>query len=472
MSSNAVRFDVGRSSSSLSARAWRRLPFASAALLALGLLASSAAAQEPSRLDFDSETVAIGDSVRFTFTVDPALSGQRVKLLSGSNLGPTQMGDFLVPVGGAVRRRATFDVAAPATSLDFTLESGYSGKTYLLAFTTSLNDVVTSASNAISVQFGDSAVTFKQVPVPEGYGWVPGDMGAEHNFLALAFADENRGFAGGPNSTLWVTEDGGRTFAPQVIDDVLKATVRDVEFADADHGWAIGSFFSGIVWFTVDGGRVWSRRSVNIVPFAIDFVDSRTGWVVGMPSPFGGGGPIAKTTDGGTTWVMQARDVQEEVRSVSFADKNNGVAVGRNGLVLMTSDGGTTWVRKTLPAGFRNAYLMAADTVLGGETAVVAGYDSVVLRTTDRGASWEALRVPPDRTFLSVAFTSALRGWLVGSRGSIFWTFDGGDTWLPFEPNGDSANETFNKVYALDRDSAWAVGNGGQVRSFTIVEND
>lgn len=449
-------------------------PFAAAALVAVGLLsaATTVVAQEPSRLDFDAETVAVGDSVRFTFTVDPALSGQRVKLHSGSNLGPTQMGEFLVPVGGVVRRRASFDVTAPSMSFDFPVASGLSGKTYLLAFTTSINEVVTSVSNAVSVQFGDTSATFKQVPVPEGYGWVPGDMGAEHNFLSVAFADENRGFAGGPASTLWVTSDGGRTWGPQVIDTALVATVRDVEFADAQHGWAIGSFFSGIVWMTVDGGDVWARRSVNIVPFAIDFVDAQTGWVAGMPSPFGGGGPIAKTTDGGTTWVMQARDVQEELRSVKFADRNHGIAAGRNGLVLMTSDGGATWTRKTLPVGYRDSYLMAADTVMGGDLATVAGYDSVVLRTTDGGASWEPLRVPADRTFLSVAFTSALRGWLVGNRGSILWTFDGGDTWLPFDANGESVNETFNKVYALDRDSAWAVGNGGQVRAFTIVENE
>lgn len=423
-------------------------------------------------LDFDRAEVAAGEPVRFTFTVDASLVGHRLKLVSGTTLGPTRLDGALVPLGGATRLRASFDVAGTETTLEFDSRSGFPGRTFLLLFVTTIGDTVTSTSNVVSVQGDGTRVRLKNVPVPAGYGWVPGDLDAEHTFYSVAFANESRGFAGGPSSTLWVTEDAGRTWLPQPIDDVVRATIRDVEFADEMNGFAIGAFFTGLVWKTSDGGRTWTRRSVNVVPFSVDFVDPLNGWVAGLPSPFGTGGPIARTTDGGATWRVQASDLQAEIRSIKFVDKYHGVAAGRNGLVLFTSDGGTTWVRKSLPAAHAGAYLMAADLVAGGTTATVSGFDSVVLRTSDGGDSWVAQRVPAGRTYYSVRFTSALRGWLVGSGGSILWTFDGGETWLPFDSSPNAVSGTFHDVFALDRDSIWTIGNDGQVRAFApVAEN-
>ena len=113
------------------------------------------------------------------------------------------------------------------------------------------------------------------------------------------------------------------------------------------------------------------RRSVNIVPFAVDFVDPQTGYVVGMPSPFGGGGPIAKTTDGGTTWVMQAKTFQTEISSVKFDDAWHGVAVGRDGLVARVDPG---WTRDWEFEGLALAP--------GGRRA------AVVIESGDRGDIW------------------------------------------------------------------------------------
>jgi len=55
---------------------------------------------------------------------------------------------------------------------------------------------------------------------------------------------------------------------------------------------------------------------------SIDFVNATTGWAVG------GMGTIVNTTDGGITWSTQISGTTERLFSVSFADANNGTAVG------------------------------------------------------------------------------------------------------------------------------------------------
>jgi photosystem II stability/assembly factor-like uncharacterized protein len=442
-----------------------------AASLVLGLGAATAAsAQEPSRLDFDRESVPVGGSVRLTFTIDPSLVGQNLKLLTGSNLGPSPMGDFMVNLGGGIQRRARFDATGPVTTLDLPVKSGFAGRTFLIVFVSSRNEIVSSSSNVIAARFDEDGAQFMQVPLSDSYGWVETGLGSAHNVLAVAFTSETRGYAGGPASTLWVTDDGGRNWTPRVLDTAISATICDIEFVDEMHGWVVaGYFFSSVIWSTSDGGETWTRKSANVIPHAIEFVDAQHGWIVGKPTGFSAGGPIAVTSDGGATWSLQATNRRSELYDVRFSGRFTGIAAGRDGVALRTTNGGVTWTDCDLPSVNRDTYFLGVETMDAGASLMLVGSDSVVLRSDDEGASWHAQGLPAGHTFHSVNFTSPLRGWLVGDGGSILWTFDGGETWLPFETGAASEGQTFNKVTSLDRDSVWVAGNLGDVRSFTNV---
>ncbi len=55
------------------------------------------------------------------------------------------------------------------------------------------------------------------------------------------------------------------------------------------------------------------------------FVDATTGTVVGYY------GTIVRTTDGGNSWTIQTSGTTQNLWAVSFADVNNGTAVGEGG---------------------------------------------------------------------------------------------------------------------------------------------
>ncbi len=65
--------------------------------------------------------------------------------------------------------------------------------------------------------------------------------------------------------------------------------------------------------------------------YAVDFVNATTGTVVGE------GGTILRTTDGGSSWVIQTSGTTRVLRSVSFTDAITGTAVGLGGTILRTT---------------------------------------------------------------------------------------------------------------------------------------
>jgi len=168
---------------------------------------------------------------------------------------------------------------------------------------------------------------------------------------------------------------------------------------------------------------------------AVCFPSSRVGYMVGNG--------IAKTTDGGASWIKQSAgpdlaavcftDTNRDRRwilqyapddrrrgeldgsagmtnyflyGVSFTDANTGTAVGSDGTgscIIRTTDGGATWTNQPsgLPGAPFNSILNAvcfldANTGIAvgqssgiGELDIPAGYIiSVILRTTNGGSTW------------------------------------------------------------------------------------
>lgn len=71
--------------------------------------------------------------------------------------------------------------------------------------------------------------------------------------------------------------------------------------------------------------------------FDIQFVDADNGWAVG------GFGAILRTRDGGRTWTAQESGVAAGLGAVRFRSASEGYAFGADRLLLRTADGGSTW---------------------------------------------------------------------------------------------------------------------------------
>jgi photosystem II stability/assembly factor-like uncharacterized protein len=111
------------------------------------------------------------------------------------------------------------------------------------------------------------------------------------------------------------------------------------------------------------------------------------------------------------------------------------IAVGERGHILVSSDNGASWNQVAVPTrALLTGVAFADDT-----TGVAVGHDSVILRSTDRGDTWERVYWAPEdeAPFFDVWFADPSNGIATGAYGSYFVTSDGGETW-DFEPVGDT----------------------------------
>lgn len=259
------------------------------------------------------------------------------------------------------------------------------------------------------------------------------------------------------------TTDGGRTFSHAPLDGLTGASLNDIAFPDARHGWIAGSAAGGFLLATDDGGRTWRRAypSTALWPaFDIAFVSPTVGFGLGV---VGDGRVVLRTRDGGSTWGSIGRLPADPISAdrdpiLSFVDADHGWVAIVGGL-LTTRDGGHTWLRvpNAPPGG-----VAFADALHG----CAGSFDSSAI-TTDGGATW----VPTGATrglvdcaasLVDPAWATAAQGfdpgnllslgaindsshaWAMGLLGAMTLglaaTTDGGATWTayrwPSPPDG------------------------------------
>ena len=313
--------------------------------------------------------------------------------------------------------------------------------------------------------------------------------------------------------------------------------LRGVSAVNDRVAWASGS--SSTVLRTDDGGATWKRLTVTAdkLDFRdIDAINERTAYVLAIGN--GDASRIYKTTDAGATWTLQFRNTEPQAfyDSMSFWDENHGIVIGDSiagqFCILITENGGTTWKRipsETLPAALPNEGAFAAsgtNIAVGGRShawiATGGGAKSRVLRTSDRGRTWQITDAPlkagASAGIFSIAFRDARHGMIVGgdytkegeATDNLAITKDGGATWslqkglsgyrsvvahvpgsgqrkkawVAIGPSGtdysvdDGATwqrvdgpgfDTLSFVRSTRRDAVgWAAGNGGSIGKLTM----
>ena len=227
--------------------------------------------------------------------------------------------------------------------------------------------------------------------------------------------------------------------------------------------WVSGA--GGTVAVTTDGGDHWRAM---VVPGAdslqfrdVHGVDKQTAYVLSAGT--GEASRIYKTRDGGSTWDLQfvnpgpggffdCFDFWDTDHGIAFSDSHEG-----NFILIETRDGGSTWNRISPdvlpPASEGEGSFAASGTCLraiGDSTVVVgtgAGASARLLRSDDRGATWQVFETPiqggtPTSGISSLSFLEGERGYsfgleLSGNDGPIqnaARTDDGGRTWTVLKP--------------------------------------
>lgn len=245
------------------------------------------------------------------------------------------------------------------------------------------------------------------------------------------------------------------------------ATGKDlnaVYFFDARRGWVAGD--GGLVFHTEDGGRTWAQQPLGITESINDlyFRDKENGYLLA-------GNRIFTTTDSGTSW-RESLHYQPanlggvaEFYSVRFANKKKGWIVGSiskrdvviDSLIISTTDGGASWVRQQSPT---REELIHVD-FTNDKQGWIVGTQGVVLHTEDGGGGWRQQRTNTKATLYHVDFIDNEYGWAVGERGTILRTTDGGEVWAAII--APTAKGTLLSVSFVNEEEGWIVGRGGVI---------
>ncbi|HEY6802150.1 MAG TPA: hypothetical protein VI306_01105 [Pyrinomonadaceae bacterium] len=243
----------------------------------------------------------------------------------------------------------------------------------------------------------------------------------------------------------WTTQSSGVT-----------ARLRGVSAINERVAWASGS--GSTVLRTTDGGATWQKLTVTAEALDfrdIDAIDGKTAYILSI-----GNGPasrIYKTTDAGATWTLQFKNDEPKgfFDAMTFWDADHGIVFGDSidGKldILTTENGGATWSRlatNNLPAALPNEGAFAASgtniAVFGKTNAWIgtgAGTKARVLRTANRGRTWQLAETPlaagQSSGIFSIAFRDAKHGVVVGGDytqekeavNNLAFTKDGGATW-------------------------------------------
>jgi photosystem II stability/assembly factor-like uncharacterized protein len=285
-----------------------------------------------------------------------------------------------------------------------------------------------------------------------GFTWTQARTGTNRALYRVRFVDPNTGWMSGQEGLILHTTDGGKTWKRQ--NSGTNVYLFSMYFLDAKHGWAVGD--KSLATETFDGGATWNLRKIKTAAadktmsaeesvvsadptlYDVQFVDEKTGWIVGEF------GKIFHTADGGKTWHEQEQTLLGEevvdlldlptLFGVRFINAQIGVAAGLDGRIVRTVNGGTTWTfEKKMKLDYPIVDPLFNPMLFPDGTGWAIGAAGEVVRLTTAGGQWEHAKLGMEvLTWLrGMSWLDENNGWVVGGLGMILHTKDGGKTWIP-----------------------------------------
>ncbi len=261
--------------------------------------------------------------------------------------------------------------------------------------------------------------------------WTLQNSRTREALFRVNFPAKNFGWVSGSYGTLLHTRNGGKSWQKQATN--TEEHLFGLYFLDAKLGWAVGS--RGVILRTDDGGDTWSNASIgeDVILNDVRFINPNQGWIVGEF------GRIYRTTDGGRTWEKQQSPIEVSLISgesrnlfrLVIGDGNGGWAFGLDGSILKTRDG-ARWESASenggAPPKTKRHHLFSASSH-DGKTFAVGERGTVLVSRADSNQWTPAgLKIPPV-SLNSIAFGADGLGLIVGNRGLILRSRNGGSGW-------------------------------------------
>ncbi len=269
--------------------------------------------------------------------------------------------------------------------------------------------VFATATQAVAVAAPDTA-TLDVLDVPAARS----PLAPRSLLNGLARAGD-RVIAVGQRGHVLYSDDAGGTW--QQAEVPVSSDLVAVSFPSASMGWAVGH--DGVILHTNDAGATWSRQ--------LDGRRAGALLLTAYPEDAAGKDPKDASALHEQAQHFAEQGAENPFLDVWFADERNGYVVGAFGLILHTTDAGATW----------QPWLHAVDNPGGlhlyairnaGADVYIVGEQGLALRLDHETGRFEKLELPYKGTLFGV-IGDARSVVAFGLRGTVLRSTDRGASW-------------------------------------------
>ncbi len=297
----------------------------------------------------------------------------------------------------------------------------------------------------------------------QGSSWAHADVPVSLAITAVAFASPGKAWAAAHDGFLLQSTDNGASWQVKLTGiDVARlsmtAAEEQVKLLETALEQATPETQEDLEWalddatFAVDDAAAAIEEGVTTPLLNVWFASENDGYALGAYGVF------LHTSDGGATWSLDSNRLENPDKFHLYGMTRNSagtlVVAGEAGTLLRSQDRGQTWQRPESPyAGSFFGAVAAADGSL-----LVFGLKGNVFRSVDDGATWSAINTGDQRTLLGGMTRADGTIILVGSAGALLSSNDDGNS---FETLPTTGNRVYSGVTETADDKLLLVGFGG-----------
>jgi len=340
----------------------------------------------------------------------------------GSNTG------FVVGPSGAVRKSTN------GGSNWTTIASGVTGTLFSVHFLDANTGFIAGANGVV------------RKTTNGGSSWTSIFNGTDY-IKDVWFADAQNGFALSPYKIFRTTNGGASWDSWDANPDYI---LHRFNFMNALEGYATAD--PRTILRTFDGGITWQTYQLPYPNLSFEtafFLNSNVAYLASA------GGRISKTTDGGLTWDNQTSGFSGIQQGIDFIDPQNGIFACTSGEIYYTRNGALN-IRRAKYSELRNC---TGVKYLRPNLALISADSGKVLRSTDGGVSWNTIQTSTLESFSDIMAVDTNCAYVCGSNGAVFKTLNGGLSWTNVSIN---TTTWLQGVYFITRNIGLAVG-GNQI---------